>query len=206
MFPPSRFFPDITMNFTEHVFQGRPSQDIALYACQEGATSIQEVKWHELHSKVAVMANAMRTSGLKKGDRVAAVISNCVEAIVACLATISIGAIFSTSSPDMGVDGIMDRFNQIEPRFAVFESSVVYNGKPRPLMDKARQCVSALRKLSNFQEAIIINREGSLETKMPPRMTTWDEFGGRATSRRLLFEQVPFDHPGFIVYSSGTVS
>jgi acetoacetyl-CoA synthetase len=195
------------MNFTEHIFQGRDPNEIALYDCKEGLSSTQEMQWHELYSRVEVLADAMKNAGLRKGDRVAAVISNCAEAVVACLATLSVGAIFSTSSPDMGVAGIMDRLDQIQPRLVVFESSARYNGKVRPLGEKIEKCTVALRKVPNFQEMIVINRGSEpLDTKTLSNTTSWEVFQKRSTGKKLQFEQVAFDHPGFIVYSSGTVS
>ena len=207
LFPPPRFFPDVRLNFTEHFFQDKGPSLIAIYSCTEGLENIQEVRWHQLHSRVRVLADAMRASGLRKGDRVAAVISNCVETVVACLATLSIGAIFSTSSPDMGVDGIMDRLKQIQPRFVIFESSVVYNGKVRVLKTKIEECVLALRRIPGFQQAIVIDRErAGFDMEAEVSLMSWDQFLERDTGSPLHFEQVPFDHPGFIVYSSGTVS
>ena len=207
MFPPPRFFPDVMLNFTEHFFQDKEPSGIAIYSCTEGLEHIQEVRWHQLHSRVRALADAMGASGLRKGDRVAAVVSNCVDAVVACLATISIGAIFSTSSPDMGVDGIMDRLEQIQPRFVIFESSVVYNGKVRVLRTKIKECIVALRRIPGFQQAIVINREcAGLNVDAEVDYMSLDQFLERDTGRSLHFEQVPFDHPGFIVYSSGTVS
>ncbi|EXJ63370.1 acetoacetate-CoA ligase [Cladophialophora psammophila CBS 110553] len=202
MFPPPQFFPDITLNFTEHIFQNRAPGQVALYACSEGLAEITEIDWDDLYTRTKTFADALRNSGLKKGDRVAAVISNCVETIVACLAVLSIGAIFSTSSPDMGVSGIMECLAQIEPRFTIIESSVRYNGKTRTLMDKAEACLDGLRQIAGFQEMILIQRQGF---SSPPSSTvTWEQFNTRATGRDLTYEQVPFNHPGFIVYSSGT--
>lgn len=207
MFPPQRFFPGVNLNFTQHIFEKMTSwDDIAIYACSEGLASTQKLTWRELHLHVKILADAMRHSGLQKGDRVAAVISNCLEAIIAALAVLSVGAIWSTSSPDMGVSGILDRLRQIEPKFTIIESSVIYNGQRRPLMDKARTCLEDLVKLPHFQELIIIPRgNDAIITVLSPGMVTWDRFNVRATGRELVFAQSPFSHAGFIVYSSGTV-
>lgn len=207
MFPPPRFFPDVKANFTEHIFQSKTSwENVALHACSEGLSTIEDITWRQLHARVTILADAMRNSGLRKGDRVAAVITNTPEAIVTALAVLSIGAIWSTSSPDMGVSGILDRLRQIEPRFLLIETSVVYNGQRRPLMDKARRCLEELRKLPNFQKMIVIPRgRDAVNTTLLPGMVTWDDFNDLATGNKLVFEQLSFSHPGFIVYSSGTV-
>jgi acetoacetyl-CoA synthetase len=181
------------------------NEGVALYACGEGLSTIQTLTWDELLARVERLADALRESDLKKGDRVAAVISNCVEAIILCLATLSIGAIFSTCSPDMGTTAVTDRLKQIEPRYVFIESSVVYNGKRRPLMDKARACLKLFRTLPNFQEMIIIPRHGTKNETLSQGMVSWADINDRATGKPLTFEQLPFSHPGFIVYSSGTV-
>ena len=205
MFPRPAFFPDVRLNFAEHVLHKKPAEEVAIVACREGGISIQEFRWRELYEQVEIMADAMRQSGLKKGDRVAAIISNCIEAVIACLATLSIGAIFSTSSPDMGVSGIMARLNQIKPRLVVFETSILYNGKTRGLMDKVEQCTKELLQIREFRDLILVQREGSSKPNLPPRTIFWTDFNKRAQGQKLVFEQVEFDHPGFIVYSSGTV-
>ncbi|OQV08827.1 hypothetical protein CLAIMM_13044 [Cladophialophora immunda] len=146
----------------------------------------------------------MAQAGVTVGDRVAAIISNCVETVVACLATLSLGAIWSTSSPDMGVEGIMQRLNQIEPKLVLFESSVRYNGKLRPLVQKYEECTARLRKTRNFQLGIMIVREIPYSTKVSRDVVTWHNFVQGAPDRDLTFVQLPFNQPGFIVYSSGT--
>lgn len=206
MFPPPKFFPDISMNFTEHLLQQKQDDHVALYAVDELDSEIKKTTWGELKHLVATLADALRASGLQKGDRVAAVISNCREAVIACLATLSIGAIFSTSSPDMGVSGILDRLRQIQPKFTFFESSVLYNGKNKSLIPKVQECVDHLRKVEGFREAILITRETSRKYPSVANITTWDNFNARTSGRPLKFEEVSFSHPGFIVYSSGTVS
>lgn len=205
MFPPPRFFPDITVNFTEHILQGKPHSEVALYACAEGLTKIEPVTWGQLYRMVETCADAMRGCGVKKGDRVAAVITNCVEAIVACLAALSIGAIFSTSSPDMGATGIMDRLQQIQPRLVIVESAVTYNAKRRELITKFESCLAELVAVPNFQSMLVIDRDGSRPGRLPTGMIWWEHFNENATRRPLVYEQLPFDHIGFIVYSSGTV-
>ncbi|KEF51079.1 acetoacetate-CoA ligase [Exophiala aquamarina CBS 119918] len=204
IFPPPHFFPGTTLNFTEHIFQNRIPGRTALYFAKEGSTDIERISWNELYTQVQTTAEAMRNSGVCKGDRVAAVITNCPEAIVACLATLSIGAIFSTSSPDMGTQGIMDRLLQIEPRLVFFESSVFYNGKTRTLMTKVGECIAALSTVLNFREAILIEREEQQRAHTLPWTVSWMHFNRRANGAELGFEQVQFHHPGFIVYSSGT--
>lgn len=223
MFPPPTFFPDVYMNFAEHLLEVPTTNPngVALYAVPEGGGECRSVSKHELREKVKLAAGALVQAGVRKGDRVAAVISNCVEAIVVCLATLSLGALWSTSSPDMGVEGIMQRLNQIEPTVVLFESSVRYNGRLRDLTEKYQDCFTRLRRRTRkFTLGIVIERElpyrpaaaaaaaaAVTGANKPVSTSTWDAFLATSTGRReLTFEQLPFNHPGFIVYSSGTVS
>lgn len=199
MYPPPVFFPDVHLNFTEHIFNNRSEQP-AIYAVNEGVQEIVEISWDQLHTRVKVFADALIQSEVQKDDVVVAIVSNNVEAIVACLATLSIGAIFSSSSPDMGAEGILARLDQIEPKIVIFQSSAVYNNKKIPLLDKARRCHEKLRNNAKYQEMIIISDHDDLDEGM----IGWERFCGRAIGRQLEYEQVPFNHPGFIVFSSGT--
>jgi acetoacetyl-CoA synthetase len=206
MYPPPEFFPEVRMNFAEHLLNTKTLNEVALYAVCEGCEVIKSVTQTELRETTRAMASAMSQAGVTVGDRVAAVISNCVEAIVGCLAALSLGAIWSTSSPDMGVEGIMQRLDQIEPKVVFFESSVRYNGKQRPLIQKFEECMTKLQKTRNFELGVMIVREVPYSAKGKRNVVTWDEFVQRAPDRELAFVQLPFRQPGFIVYSSGTAS
>jgi acetoacetyl-CoA synthetase len=206
MYPPLEFFPDVRMNFAEHLLDSETLNEVALYAVSEGCEVIRPVTKPELREMVKAVASAMAQAGVTVGDRVAAVISNCTEAIVACLAVLSLGALWSTSSPDMGVEGIMQRLNQIEPKIVLFESSVRYNGKRRPLLQKSEECLSRLRKTRNFELGVMIVREVPYPTKDKSNIVSWGDFVKGAPDRELTFVQLPFKQPGFIVYSSGTAS
>ncbi|OAL22384.1 acetoacetate-CoA ligase [Fonsecaea nubica] len=206
MYPPPEFFPHVRMNFTEHLLDIETLNEVALYAVSEACEVIRPVTKPELREMVKAMASAMAQAGVTVGDRVAAVISNCLEAIVACLAVLSLGAVWSTSSPDMGVEGIMQRLNQIEPKVVIFESSVQYNGKRRPLVQKCDECLARLRKTRNFELGVVIVREIPYPTKGKTNVVSWSEFVNGAPDRELTFAQLPFRQPGFIVYSSGTAS
>lgn len=205
MYPRPIFFPGILMNFTENMLAGRDPNHIILHACAEGGVDMQHVTWGQLHGRVEKLADAMRSAGIQVGDRIAGIVSNTVETLVACLATLSIGAIWSTSSPDMGVPGILDRLLQIRPKLVFAESAVLYNGRVRDLMDKHMQWAKKLERTSEFQCVIVAPFRGAGIAETNTYITTWDEFLRKGTGRELVYAQLPFDHPGFIVYSSGTV-
>ncbi|CAI6089103.1 unnamed protein product, partial [Clonostachys chloroleuca] len=170
----------------------------------EGADHIRNVTWRELRDDVAKVAGAMVASGVQEGDRIAAVISNRLEAIVICLAALSIGAIWSSSSPDMGVDGVLSRLTQIRPKLVFCESEVTYNAKQRDLLPNHCQWAKVLSRDAQLTKVVVISGQREIPTEECHKMTTWDRFLDLDTGRPLTFKQLPFDHPGFIVYSSGT--
>lgn len=197
------------MNLAENIFANYRAGDIILHVASEGAETLRDVTWEELRRQVAQLSGAMVSRGVKVGDRVAAVMSNRLETIVACLASLSLGAIWSTSSPEMGVDAILNRLTQIRPKLAFCETQVVYNGRLRHVLAKHRAWSSILAKKTAELEAVIVVgsvRDATLEpTESPVDLIAWDDFLAQAASNiTLKFHQLPFNHPGFIVWSSGT--
>ena len=207
LFPPPEFFPGIRLNFAENLLAGRDSNTIAVHTCTEGGENLHDVAWGELRSLVEQVADAMMSSGIKTGDRVAGVVSNRLETMVICLASLSIGALWSTSSPDMGVQGILDRLLQIRPRLVFGENAVMYNAKLRDLMAKNRQCAKRMTETPEYHNFIVISRGGDPPAQEVPglKIISWGRFLSRGMGRKLSFKPLPFSHPGFIVYSSGTV-
>ncbi|VUC32615.1 unnamed protein product [Clonostachys rosea] len=204
MYPPVQFFPGVKMNFAENIFSNYQADEIAMYIASEGAHHIRNVTWRELRDDVAKVAGAMVASGVQEGDRIAAVISNRLETIVICLAALSIGAIWSSSSPDMGVEGLLSRLTQIRPKVVFCESEVTYNTKLRDLLPNHCQWTEILSKDPQLTNVVVISGQRKVPTETLRKMTTWDEFLDRDTRRPLTFKQLPFDQPAFIVYSSGT--
>lgn len=219
MYPPPQFFPEIRMNIAENIFANYREGAVILHVTSEPSPDVRDVTWDELHADVARTASAMVAHGVRVGDRVAAVLSNRLETVVCCLAALSLGAIWSSSSPDMGMDGILSRLTQIRPKLVFCEREIVYNGKRVQLLAKHRTWAEVLAQQVPELEAVVVmggshaaDRAASNETKFKPGPTrmqdkfiSWNTFLGRGKSNRpLTFEQLPFSHPGFIVYSSGT--
>ncbi|EXJ76281.1 acetoacetate-CoA ligase [Cladophialophora psammophila CBS 110553] len=206
LFPPPSFFPQIRLNFAENLLAGKVKEEIAIHACNEGGMNLRSVTWEELLSMVRQAADAMASFGIRIGDRVAAVISNRPETMALCLAALSLGAIWSTSSPDMGEQGILDRLLQIRPKLVFGETAVFYNGQMRDLRAKHGNCAAKLADTSEFQRYILLEQEGFLfnEHSQNAMVVTWSNFVDQGKGRELNFVQLPFSHPGFIVYSSGT--
>ncbi|KAF8639498.1 hypothetical protein AX17_001403 [Amanita inopinata Kibby_2008] len=157
------------------------------------------------------MAAAMRVNGLRQGDRVAAIITNSITAVVLALATASIGGIFSTTATDMGTqvsnmhEGILDRYRQIKPRFVFAETEVQYAGKVIDLIPKVIEVVSDLSN-TGLQQVILLPSavSGAIHRAPIPNSATLSDFLASGDGRELTFEQLPFNQPLFILYRSGT--
>jgi acetoacetyl-CoA synthetase len=186
--PGARFFPDATLNFAENVVRddvdaGAP----AIVASTEGSAP-RTVTWGRLRAEVAACAAALRAEGVSAGDRVAAYLPNTPEAIVAALGAASIGAVWSSCSPDFGVQGVLDRFGQIEPRILIAADEYVYAGTRFDLRPRVAEVA---RRLPTLTRAIA-------------GQDAWDAFLAPHRGAAPAFERLPFNHPLYILYSSGT--
>ncbi|KAF8629417.1 hypothetical protein AX15_003468 [Amanita polypyramis BW_CC] len=151
------------------------------------------------------MAAAMRVNGVQTGDRVAAFVTNSITAVVLALATASIGAVISTTATDMGIQGILDRYRQIQPKFIFAETEVQYAGKVINLIPKVTEIINDLTK-QGLKQAVLLPSavSGAAPRAQLPNTTSLAEFLATGDGRELTFEQLPFSHPLIILYSSGT--
>ncbi|ORZ01228.1 acetoacetate-CoA ligase [Syncephalastrum racemosum] len=199
-----KWFMDARLNFAENLLWCRSTEKIALVATGEGHPR-RKITYAELYDTVNRLATAMRACGIQKGDRVAAYIPNCAEAIVAMLAATSIGAIWSSTSPDFGTTGVLDRFTQIKPKILFSVNAVIYNGKKLDHTAKLEQVVEGLPSL---ERVVVVPFVSDMPNGRPIRNSViWDDFLDSAkhqVPKDIIFEQLPFDHPGFIMFSSGT--
>ncbi|KAF4950238.1 hypothetical protein FGADI_8326 [Fusarium gaditjirri] len=205
MIPTPVFFPDARMNFAGSILTNRDPSDVALYDVQEGSLELTVVTWAALYDQVQGLASAMRAHGVRKGDRVAAVISTCTPAIAMCLATLSIGAIWSSISPDFGSEAILQRILQIDPKLVFASSSVQYNGKRRDLAETIRSWAQQVSSGPSLARIILVTKVQILESQFS-KVVDLPTFVKNSEPLPLQFEQVPFNHPGLIFYSSGTAS
>jgi acetoacetyl-CoA synthetase len=197
--PGAEWFPGATLNYAEHALgpgEGRADTDTALiFAREDGVERI--VSYGELRDQVARARAGLVGLGVGQGDRVVALAPNCVETLVAFLAAASLGAIWSSCSPDFGSRAVHDRFAQIEPAVFIAVDGYIYGGKTYDIRDT----VDALRgQLPTLRATVLIpyvNPEATLEGTLP-----WAEF--TASSAPLEYQPVPFDHPLWVLYSSGT--
>ena len=201
--PGTAWFKGAKLNFAEHVFRNFTEKQPALMF-QSELEPLHEISWQEIKQKVSSLANALRKMGVKSGDRVVAYIPNIPEAIIAVLACSSLGAIWSSCSPDFGSRSVIDRFKQIEPKVLFAVDGYKYSGKNfdrRSVIDKLQKALPTLEQTIFIK---YLSKKAKNETKEvdPPNTIPWETLINNPST--LSFEQVPFDHPLWVVYSSGT--
>jgi len=196
--PGAKWFTGARLNFAENLLQHRDDHPAILF---RGETETeQKITYRELYLSVAKTAYAMKKLGIQSGDRVAGFLPNIPEAVIAMLAATSIGAIWSSSSQDFGINGVLDRFSQIEPKIIFAADGYFYKGRS---FDSTEKLESIVSQLPSIQKVVVIQYTGQGDFSRIPNAITWDEFI-RNSATSLEFKQVPFDHPVYIMYSSGT--
>jgi acetoacetyl-CoA synthetase len=199
--PGARWFPDTSLNYAEHVFAGKDDAETAILHSSE-LRELGELSWGELREQVAAVAAGLRDAGVERGDRVVAYLPNIPEAIVAFLATASIGAVWSSCSPDFGPASVIDRFAQIEPKVLFAVDGYRYGGKD---FDR-RETIAALQAAmpSLVRTVVVPYLDPAPDLSSLADATTWAEVTAAGEGAELSFERVPFDHPLWVLYSSGT--
>jgi len=197
--PGAQWFNGVKLNFAENLLRIR-SEKPAIHFKGEGQ-AVQTLSYNELFDEVEKLASALRKIGIQQGDRVAGFMPNMPETIIAMLATASIGAIWSSSSPDFGIKGVLDRFTQIEPKVLFAANGYYYNGKKFDSLEKLN---SILDQLPSVNRVVVTPyTESNPDISSVKNGILWDNFKDSNPSP-LKFEQLPFQHPLYIMYSSGT--
>ncbi len=196
--PGARWFEGARLNYAEHAFLHAAKDRPAIVARSE-ARGASEMSWAELERQVAAVAASLRELGVRPGDRVVSYMPNIPETVVAFLATASLGAIWSSCSPDMGTGAVVDRFRQIAPKVMFAVDGYRYGGKPYDRREVLAEIVPALPSLERVVFLPFLDAGARLAL---PQAVPWSNVVARAA--KPAFEQVPFDHPLWIVYSSGT--
>jgi acetoacetyl-CoA synthetase len=199
---PSRgpaWFAGALLNFAENLL--RYDGDAAAVVAWNELGRRSTRSWAELRREVAACAAALETLGVGRGDRVAAWMPNVPETLVAMLATASLGAVWTSCSPDFGVTGIVDRFGQTEPTVLLFCDAYRYGGK---VHDCAGRVAELLVQLPSVDHAVMVSVDGDGVLPLVPRAQHWSELLSAHPDAPLRFERMPFDHPLYILYSSGT--
>ena len=183
--PGAEWFPGTRLNYAEHVFRmARPGAAAIVHATE--SSPLAELSWDELRDQTARCAAGLRRLGVERGDRVAAYMPNVPETVIAFLACASIGAVWSSCAPEFGVPTVVDRFAQIEPKVLIATEGYRYGGKDFDRRDRVREIEAAIPSLEH--------------TVLVP--SGWEQL--LAEPAELEFEQLPFDHPLWVLYSSGT--
>ena len=195
--PGARFFPAARLNFAENLLRRRDAAPAIIFS-GEGRT--RTMTYADLYVDVGRFAASLRRAGIRAGDRVAGYMPNLPETIVAALGAASVGAVWSSCSPDFGVQGVLDRLGQIEPRVLVAADGYFFGGKR---FDTTTRLEQILRALPSVEQTIVVPYAGTGADRIQ-RSTSWSEWLARGTSVSLEFEQLPFNHPLYILYSSGT--
>ncbi len=197
--PGAKFFPDARLNFAENLLRRTGSGDAIVFWGEDKVK--RRMSWGQLTDEVARFAQALKKLGVVSGDKVAAYMPNMPETVVAALATMSLGAIWSSCSPDFGVTGVLDRFGQIQPKVMVAAEGYYYGGKTFDQLPKVKEI---LAKLPTVETAVIVGytRERADLAGVANAVHYADFVQPKAAG--LTFEQVPFNHPLYILYSSGT--
>jgi acetoacetyl-CoA synthetase len=196
--PGAEWFPGARLNYAEQVFrQARTDQPAIVYYSE--AAGGGEVSWATLEREVATFAQALRDFGVEPEDRVVAYLPNIPQAVVALLACASLGAIWSSVSPDFGAASVIDRFAQIEPKVLIAVDGYRYGGKE---FDRRSEVADLMAGLPTVTRTVIVQHLGAPE--IPEGAITWDGLLNRDQTPELTFNQVPFEHPLWILYSSGT--
>src|SRR5215210_6127055 len=199
--PGAEWFPGAALNYAEHAFRNARDDEPALVHKSE-IRPLGETSWAELRERVAALSSALKEMGVERGDRVVAYMPNVPEAVVAFLATASIGAVWSSGSPDFGAGSIVDRFKQIEPKVLFAVDGYRYGGKDYNRMQVVATLQGEIPTLERTVVLPYLNEEpdlDGLENAVP-----WDELLAQHEGAELQFERVPFDHPLWVLYSSGT--
>ena len=197
IFNETKFFPDSKINYAENILK-KKTNDCAIHFLSEKGFE-ESITWKDLHEKVCKFSSYLKNLDLKKGDRVAAYVPNKIESIISFLACAKNGIIWSSCSPDFGIQGVVDRFKQIEPKVLITSDHYFYNGKKINILEKID---NILKKIPSIKKTIVFayNKKEKIDYK---NFINFDKVLSQSKSDNT-FERFNFDHPIYILYSSGT--
>jgi acetoacetyl-CoA synthetase len=201
--PGAEWFPGAEINYARQMLRHeRPAATAVLHLNER--QPLQEISWEELAGKVRIVATQLRKLGVRRGDRVAAYMTNVPEALIAMLATTSVGAIWSSVGPDFGTPGVLDRFSQLEPTVFIHVDGYQYGGKP---FDRRGEVEKILARLTSVKHVIqLAYLDPANPRRITPNTIFWNELLDHpaVSKAEFRYEEVPFDHPLWILFSSGT--
>lgn len=198
--PGAKWFEGARLNFAEHVLRHARVGEPAMYFAAEGRAT-EAITWERLSEDVARIAAALRARGIRPGDRVVAFMPNIPETMIACLATVSVGAIWSSTSTDFGAASVLDRFQQIEPKAIFTVDGYRYGGKD---FDRRSEAKTIIDSLPSLEQVFYLAYNNTQATPPVASAESWQSLLGSGPAPAHDFAQVEFDHPLWVVYSSGT--
>jgi acetoacetyl-CoA synthetase len=204
--PGAKWFPGTQLNYAEHIFRGKADDEVAVFYASE-RRELTELRWSELRERVAATREGLRALGVSKGDRVVAYLPNGAEALIAFLASATLGAIWSSCSPDFGPGSVVDRFAQIEPKVLFTVDGYRYGGKDFDRLDTVAEIAKQIPSLERIVVVPYLSQSpelARLERDDIATPMTWGQLAELGEGAKLDFERVPFDHPLWVLYSSGT--
>ncbi|WP_417579820.1 acetoacetate--CoA ligase [Nitrincola sp.] len=197
--PGAQWFPQARLNFAENLLKYRDDQPALVFCGEDGRR--QSYSYAQLYIQVAGLASALRQKGVVKGDIVAGFVPNIPETVIAMLATTSIGAVWTSCSPDFGINGVLDRFGQVKPKVLFTADGYIYNGKVNSSIERVAGIASELTSVEHL--VVIPFVEANPDITSLPKATLLQDFTDTAATD-VVFEQLPFNHPLYVMYSSGT--
>ena len=197
--PGTQFFPSGKLNYAENMLKKNDTDPAIIFWSEDKIK--KRISWLELRNQVSAVANYLKKKGVKSGDRVAVYLPNMPETIIVMLATASIGAIFSSASPDFGVEGVLDRFGQIEPKILVTTDGYNFNGKEINVIEKIKEVLNSLQ---SVEETVLVPLINSNEVNSVKNFIFYKDLLKEYESKILEFEKLPLNNPLYIMFSSGT--
>ncbi len=198
--PGARWFPDTRLNYAENLLADRAADEAEALVFRGEVGATQRLSWGQLRRGAAAVAAALRADGIGPGDRVAGFLPNLPEAVIAMLGAASVGAVWSSCSPDFGIEGVVDRFGQIQPRVLFTADGYRYGGKE---IDSLATAHLLMAELPSVERMVVVPFMGGRDD-LPNRSCLWEDYCAPYASSQPEYTRLPFDHPLFIMFSSGT--
>ena len=197
--PGAKWFDGLLFNFAENILRIKSDKAAIIFQSENADSKI--ISYNELYDEVEKVASTLRKMGIKNGDRIVGIMPNLAETVIAMLATTSIGAIWSSCSPDFGTQGILDRFTQINPKIIFASDGYFYKGKSFDSLNKLKDLLNHLPSVRKVIITPFVRENPDISSIN--NSLVWNDFIDPKPNP-IIFEQVPFDHPLYIMYSSGT--
>jgi acetoacetyl-CoA synthetase len=197
--PGASWFPESSLNFAENLLRYRDDREALVFRSETGLE--QRLSYRQLYRRVAALSAAMRADGIQPGDRVAGFVPNIPETVIAMLATTSIGAIWSSCSPDLGTESVVDRLDQVEARMLFCAAAYTYNGRRHECLGKVREIQ---RRIGSIRRTVVVPHvDTDPDLDGLDNAALLDDFADPVATE-IAFNRLPFDHPVYILFSSGT--